>query len=125
MRDGGLGMTAAPRPWSDAQVARVMRAMSAVDRMMPKIRYTEAGCAEWTGALNSKGYGVVSVAGRRELAHRVSFEAHVGPIPDGLQVDHVCRNIVCVLPTHLEAVTDAENRRRRYAAPLDVGAVSA
>lgn len=51
------------------------------------------------------------------MAHRVAYEATVGPIPKGLQVDHLCRNRLCVNPSHLEAVTPAENKRRGFSPP--------
>lgn len=47
-----------------------------------------------------------------QRAHRVSYEWEFGPIPDGLQIDHLCRNRACILPEHLEAVTQQENMRR-------------
>jgi hypothetical protein len=67
-----------------------------------------AGCWIWQGRIDYKGYG------RRgdDLAHRLSYQQHVGPIPAGLQLDHLCRVRACVNPTHLEPVTNAENQRR-------------
>jgi hypothetical protein len=69
-------------------------------------------CWLWVGALNSKGYGVFSVSGRNALAHRLSYEHHVGPIPVGLDIDHLCRVRSCCNPAHLEPVTRGENIRR-------------
>jgi hypothetical protein len=54
--------------------------------------------------------------GGARSAHRFYYEQHVGPIPEGLQLDHLCRNTRCVNPAHLEPVTGAENMRRRVAA---------
>lgn len=72
-------------------------------------------CWLWT-ASTLRGYGkyVVSDGGRflTRYAHRISYEAHVGAIPEGYQVDHLCRNPTCVRPSHLEAVTPQENVRR-------------
>lgn len=73
------------------------------------------GCWEWAGAVDRKtGYGKLSYEGRVTTAHRASYTALVGPIPQGLVVDHLCRNKVCVRPSHLEAVTNAENIRRGH-----------
>lgn len=70
-------------------------------------------CWPWTSTLTRKGYGHGSFRGRFFSTHRVSYEIHFGPIPAGLQIDHLCRNTRCQNPAHLEAVTNAENMRRR------------
>ena len=83
------------------------------ERFMERIKVTDSGCWEWQRYRDSRGYTKVSVGGgRKELVHRVSYELHVGPIPDGLTIDHLCRNTSCVRPDHLEAVTLRENIRR-------------
>ena len=72
-------------------------------------------CWAWKGAPDSKGYGRFNLGtpeGHGTLAHRVAWTAMRGPIPDGLHVDHVCRNRMCVRPSHLELVTPGENTRR-------------
>ena len=75
------------------------------------------GCWLWTGLLYPHGYAQFTVAGRNVSGHRWSYEHHFGPIPEGLSIDHVhargCRHRHCVNPDHLEAVTQAENNRRR------------
>lgn len=74
------------------------------------------GCVVWTGAKNPDGYGRVVIIGdergRYQMAHRVVYELTVGPIPAGLQTDHLCRVRACVRPDHLELVTLHENIRR-------------
>ena len=70
------------------------------------------GCWLWTGSLNNKGYGQWGQNGRTRSAHRVAYEFYVGPIPEGLTIDHLCRTRHCVRPDHLEPVTSAENTRR-------------
>lgn len=71
------------------------------------------GCWLWTGAIQTHGYGSFGLAAERTvLAHRFSWEVHRGPIPNGLTIDHLCRVRRCVRPSHLQPVTDLENRRR-------------
>lgn len=73
-----------------------------------------AGCWPWTGSLNPWGYGRAWCRSERatRFAHRLSYQALVGPVPVGLSLDHLCRNKSCVNPAHLEPVTTRENLLR-------------
>lgn len=73
-------------------------------------------CWRWTGHRSSGGYGQFHLERVIVPAHRVSYEMEKGPVPDGLQLDHLCRVRECVRPLHLEPVTPGENIRRAYAA---------
>lgn len=69
-------------------------------------------CDIWTGSLDKDGYGRIKRNGMTYRAHRIAYEEAKGPIPDGLQLDHLCRVRNCINPDHLEAVTCQENIRR-------------
>lgn len=90
-------------------------------RFWAKVHVTP-GCWFWTGSLGSHGYGQLRVGRSTGLAHRVSYELLVGPIAEGLQVDHLCRVLRCVNPAHLEAVTPRTNVLRSPSAPTAVNA---
>jgi hypothetical protein len=82
--------------------------------------YVEArdGCWNWQRAKDKDGYGMFKIGSHKDntrfmaRAHRWSYEWFVGKIPDGLTIDHLCRNHCCVNPDHLEPVTSALNTRR-------------
>jgi hypothetical protein len=78
-----------------------------------KVRKTPS-CWIWTSRKNAGGYGIFYVNGRGMPAHRYSYELVAGPIPDGLHLDHLCRNRCCVNPAHLEPVTCAINVHRGF-----------
>lgn len=72
-------------------------------------------CWTWTFRHDKYGYGFFRIGRRHIFAHRYSYESSVGPIPDGLEIDHLCRNHICVNPAHLEPVTTRENQYRGQA----------
>lgn len=84
------------------------------------------GCWLWTGA-TSHGYGRVGIAGTRRIApaHRVYYEREYGPIPNGVEPDHLCRRRACVNPDHMELVTRQVNARRGAKSKLNAPAVAA
>lgn len=82
------------------------------ERLEAKIeRVTESGCWIWTGT-NNCGYGQIWLNRRHHPVHRVAYEMHVGKIPEGMQIDHLCRVPSCCNPYHLEPVTPRENTLR-------------
>src|ERR1700679_1899008 len=72
----------------------------------------ECGCMIWMGSLDTHGYGHMTIDGKTRLSHIVSYETFVGPVPEGMELDHLCRVRCCINPRHLEAVTHDENIRR-------------
>lgn len=92
----------------------------ALDRFAEKIALTDGGCIVWIAGTQGEGYG--QFFGGRKVpgehakiaAHRWSYEYHVGPIPEGYEIDHLCRTRLCVNPDHLEPVTPQENISRSH-----------
>lgn len=107
MREGGnFGVRRGP----DLALRKVRDPWERFDENI--IKDPNSGCWLWAGSLNQYGYGNFTFRTKRGLAHRVSYERSIGPIPEGLQIDHKCRTRGCVRPDHLEPVTPGENVRR-------------
>ena len=91
------------------------------DRLWSRVQKTDT-CWLWQGPVNESGYGVISTGGREGLllrTHRLAYELLVGPIPEGMHLDHVwdrgCRHKNCCNQAHLEPVTQSENMDRAVA----------
>jgi hypothetical protein len=103
----------AARPFSPETLATRWGCSSeTVKRFWAKVEKTD-GCWLWTGGLNANGYGRFG-AKRLNIhyAHRFSYHLEFGAIPDGAEIDHLCRNRICVRPDHLEVVSHRQNIRR-------------
>lgn len=79
---------------------------------IPEYNPSLGECWIWTGGPDGKGYGQFGVEGKGKRAHRLSYELLIGPVPDGLELDHLCRVRLCVRPSHLEPVTHQVNGLR-------------
>lgn len=84
----------------------------------------ETGCWNWKLKLDKRGYGNTKKDGKYMYAHRAVWELLVGPIPEGIELDHLCRNPACCNPEHLETVTPTENKRRSRATKLTAAQVA-
>lgn len=84
-----------------------------IDALSPRLRakfvVDGSGCWLWQAALDTYGYGQVWYGGHMKRAHRVVYGQLIGPIPDGLQIDHLCRVRRCVNPQHMEPVPQRVN----------------
>jgi hypothetical protein len=98
------------------QPARFIRAhhVRLRERPLEDFYVVTDGCWLWTGKRDRGGYGLVCRQQQWRLAHRAVYEALIGPIPEGLELDHTCSNRSCVNPKHLEPVTRQENNRRMH-----------
>ena len=86
--------------------------MTTVERILDLCDISD--CWRWQGQHNKNGYGAISIGRTFPFVHRVIWEELVGPIPEGLEIDHLCKVRDCVNPDHLEPVTHLENVRRSY-----------
>ena len=115
------------RKYGDPLAGREFALEEGPDKILSKMVVSETGCWVWTGNMHVDGYGLVYTKKRRfrEYAHRYAYSTFVGPIPDGLQIDHLCHtrdetctggiecpHRRCVNPDHLELVTQLENFKR-------------
>jgi hypothetical protein len=78
------------------------------ERIFARIEISPTGCWLWPGAKNT-GYGYIRYNNRGYAVHRLVYEELVGPIPDNLELDHLCRERSCCCPEHLEPVSHSEN----------------
>lgn len=95
-----------------------LRDAPVLERLMFRTSESPTGCWIWRGGVDKGGYGSIGMGGESgpvARVHRVSYEQFVGPIPDGMTIDHLCRVRNCVNPAHLEAVTLIENIDRAWA----------
>jgi hypothetical protein len=101
------------------QTRRAQEAFNA--RFDANVIIIDGGCWPWIGGRNKAGYGWLCdpFTHKVEFTHRISYTRHIGPIPDGLTIDHLCRNPGCVNPAHLEAVTHVENTMRGIGPPAE------
>ena len=88
--------------------------IASIERFWSHVKKSR-GCWKWQ-ARSSSGYGMFSLNGKSRGAHRASFALANGPIPDGLYVDHICHNTMCVRPSHLRLVTPKQNQENRLGA---------
>lgn len=89
-----------------------MSVLEHIDRFYANVVMGPEQCHVWVGNNRGNGYGRIRFDGRVVSPHRWIYEHYKGPIPTGLQIDHLCRNTLCVNPKHLEAVTQRENLLR-------------
>ncbi len=96
-----------------------------IERILSRVeRVTESGCWIYMGSLDGTGYGRIQKRKRSYATHRVTYEHFKGQIPDGLQIDHLCRVRCCCNPDHLEAVTGQVNVLRGQTVPARRAAVT-
>ena len=98
------------------------KAITAIKKHLDR-KWSDYPCYEWQGYKTNLGYGQLGTAkklGKNLYAHRIVWEAVNGPIPEGLSLDHLCRNPSCISPHHLEPVTHKENCLRG----VGVGAIN-
>jgi HNH endonuclease len=86
--------------------------LTAEERIAKNIVVDEAGCWIWQKHTNPHGYGKIRLSGRSWLVHRLAYTLLVGPIPEGLTLDHLCRVRSCCNPSHLEPVDQRTNAVR-------------
>jgi len=79
------------------------------DRFWKKVRLRQHGCWEWQASVRKDGYGRFAINSKPELSHRIAYYLVSGPMPRELEIDHLCRNRLCVNPSHMELVSKRVN----------------
>jgi hypothetical protein len=90
------------------------RPFNTLENLLNQAYESQTGCWVWNGGVTNSGYGKATVNYKTVLMHRYMYEATYGPIEEGLQLDHLCRNKLCINPEHLEPVTAKVNMERHY-----------
>lgn len=102
-----------PRGWKQGEPLKFIQGHNRRQSGVDFIEDSGTGCWIWQLYKDGRGYGYVGDGtGRVRTAHRVYYELMVGPVPEGLELDHVCQNPSCMNPGHMEPVTHLENMRR-------------
>ena len=96
-------------------ISSVEKEAKSYERFIKRVSVVASGCWEMDGWHDRDGYAHFHKSKHQSKAHRISYEFHNGAIPQGLTIDHLCKNKGCVNPAHLEAVTGEENSSRHNA----------
>src|SRR5881396_3591499 len=83
-----------------------------IDNVLDRLFLYDGDCLMWTGCKNSRGYGMVKFQGKGIAVHHLLYRHFVGPVPEGMELDHLCRNRACANVEHLEAVSHQVNCQR-------------
>lgn len=111
-----VALTLGVGPLAQKGLASMRSQLTIPERFFSKVQFTDT-CWLWTDSHKTEGYGQFWAIDKNQLAHRWVYEFCVGPIPVGLQIDHLCRVRHCVNPDHLEPVTNRENVLRGISPP--------
>lgn len=93
--------------------------MRDVDAKFKARTVREGDCLVWTAGQKSSGYGKIMADGRSQPVHRWAYERFVGPIPEGMDIDHICFNRLCCEPSHLRVTTRKQNVENHQGAPVN------
>lgn len=94
------------------EIGRPLLCTRCLHRFYSKAQPSDGGCWLWTGTITTDGYAMFGVKRRNRLAHRLAYEQMIGPVPEGLVLDHLCRVRNCVNPAHLDPVVQQVNVAR-------------
>lgn len=101
----------------DPSVCTTNQGLSVIDRFWMKVQ-KGTDCWLWVGAISDNGYGSFRLPSGARGAHRIAYEWSVGPIPEGMDLDHRCSTRSCVNPSHLRPVTRKQNMEHMQGPPI-------